>query len=202
MSFDQWLNAFLALFAILNPIGNIPLFADFTDSLDRATRFKVFNVVVGTGFATLLIMTLTGRWIMSEVFQIDIAEFRIAGGIVLTVLATRYIVFPPDKPKVDTSDITGAIQMGVVPMAVPLLVGPGSIVTGILILNRDGLLVSLSAIIAVFLTIWVLLQASHVISRVLGRAGKLIVSRILWIFIGAIGVHFLPSGIRELFGIH
>jgi len=203
MSFDIWINAFLAFFAILNPIGNIPVFSEFTDDLDKRTRFKVFNVAVFTGFSTLFIMTMTGRWIMSTVFQIDIIEFRIAGGILLTVLAVKYIVFPKHKEQHDT-DISeeNAMETAIVPMAIPLLVGPGSIITGILILDRDGYVVTISALLAVFAVCWILFQLSPLINRMLGKVGKLVLSRILWVFIAAIGVHFLVSGIKLSFGIN
>ncbi len=199
-----WINAFLALFAILNPIGNIPIYADFVDGLDRKTRFNVFNVAVLTGFLTLTVLTLSGRWIMSRVFQIDILEFRIAGGILLTVLAVKYIVFPSKKEHYSESEESGKKQImetAIVPMAVPLLVGPGSIVTGILLMNRDGVLVTLTVLIAVFAVCWGMIQLTPWISRIMGRIGRMVVSRILWIFIGAIGVHFLLSGIKETFGI-
>lgn len=202
MNLEILINAILALFAILNPIGNIPIFAEFTDGLDRKTRMSVFNVAVLTGYGTLLIMSMTGQWIMNNVFQIDILEFRIAGGILLTVLAVKYIVFPEKKdvPSLSAKEHK-VIELGVVPMAVPLLVGPGSIVTGILLLNRDGYLITFCAITIIFAICWILFQLSPWISRSMGKIGRLVISRIMWIFIAAIGVHFLISGIQETFHI-
>lgn len=197
MNFETWINAFLALFAILNPIGNIPIFAEFTDDLDSATRRKLFNIATATGFITLTLLTLTGKWVMSVVFQIDMSEFRIAGGLLLTILAMKYIIFPSRERVRERG--ASVLQLGVVPMAVPLLVGPGSIVTSILILDRDGPIIAFSALVAVFFVVWLLLLVSPTINRFLGQVGKLVVSRILWIFIAAIGVHFLVSGITEAF---
>lgn len=204
MNFELWLNAFLAFFAILNPIGNVPIFSEMTDELDKQTRFHVFNVAILTGFFTLLTMSLSGKWIMEKVFQIDISEFRIAGGILLLIIAIRYIVFPPKEHELDFS--TGdkrsrAMEAAVIPMAVPLLVGPGSIVTGIIILDRDGVFITISTMIAVFALSWVLFQLSHHISLMLGKIGRMVIGRILWIFIAAIGVHFLISGLQLIFGV-
>ncbi len=204
MDFEVWMNAFLAFFAILNPVGNIPIFSEMTDGLNPGTRVKVFNVAILTGAATLMIMSLSGRWIMAAVFQIDILEFRIAGGILLLVIAIKYIVFPSKETVLESSPEereAKAMEMSVIPMAVPLMVGPGSIVTGIIILDRDGVLITVTSMIAVFLFSWVLFQQSHHISRLMGRIGRMVIGRILWIFIAAIGVHFLISGIREIFGI-
>ncbi len=206
MQFDIWMNAFLALFAILNPLGIIPIFMEIVENLDRRARIKVFNVAVLTGFTTMAAMTFTGKWIMSRVFQIDILEFRIAGGILLTILAIKYIIFPqkehvPDSTGADGDRTERAIELGIVPMAVPLLVGPGSIVTGILLLDRDGILITFTSLVAVFIVCWILFQLTPVIGRLMGKSGRLVIGRVLWIFIAAIGVHFLVSGIQEIFGV-
>jgi multiple antibiotic resistance protein len=200
MLLENWIHAVLALFAIVNPIGNLPVFSEMTEDLDIKSRQSVFRIATLTGLVTLLVMTLTGKWIMSSVFQIDILEFRIAGGLLLTLIAMKYIVFSAARGAIHTSQtLQEIINLGAVPMAVPLLVGPGSIVTGILILDRDGYLITISAILAVFLFTWGLLFVSPWINRLLGKVGSIVVSRVLWIFLAAIGVHFLLTGIREYF---
>jgi multiple antibiotic resistance protein len=93
------------------------------------------------------------------------------------------------------------MEMGVVPMAIPLLVGPGAIVTAILVLDRDGWLIAITALVLTFILCFVIIRSSVVLARLMGRFGTLVVARILWIFIAAIGAHFLISGISEVFGI-
>ncbi len=204
MILESWLSAFLAIFAILNPIGLIPLFMDIVEPLNRKDRFRVFNVTVITGFVTMATMTFTGKWIMTTVFQIDIQEFRVAGGILLTIIAIKYIIFPQNERSVNSlndDQTSKALELSVVPMAVPVLVGPGSIVTGILILDQNSVAVTLTSLIAAFLLCWVLFQLTPVISRLMGKIGRLVIGRILWIFIAAIGVHLIISGIQAIFGI-
>ncbi len=204
MNMDSWITAFLALFAILNPLGLIPLFTEFTEGLGAKDRIKVYNITVLTGFSTMAVMTFLGEWLIKNLFQIDIVEFRIAGGILLTIIAVKYIVFPQKEEASETSaeEIRAkAMESGIVPMGVPLLVGPGSIVTGILIMDKNGFVVTFTALISVFITCWGFFQLSPVISRLMGKVGRLVISRVLWIFIAATGVHLLLSGIREMFGI-
>ena len=86
-------------------------------------------------------------------------------------------------------------------MAVPLLVGPGAIVTSILVLDRDGWIIATLALLANLVIAWVVVRISPVLSRLMGRFGTLVIARILWIFIAAIGAHFLISGISEVFGV-
>lgn len=203
MILESWISAFLAIFAILNPIGLIPLFMEIVEGLDRKDRIRVFNVTVLTGFVTMTTMTFTGKWILANVFRIDIQEFRIAGGLLLTILAVRYIIFP-EKEKVENTlegdPASKALELSVVPMAVPLLVGPGSIVTGILVLDQNSALVTLLALIAGFAVCWGLFQLTPVIGRLMGKIGRLVIGRVLWIFIAAIGVHLLVTGIRAILG--
>ncbi len=193
------LNAILALLSILNPITVVPMYAELTKDLDRRTRGRLFNVAVAAGFVTLAVLTFSGRWIMEYVFQIRVAEFRIAGGILLIVLAVYEIVFYNPG---DFRPTPGKLmEMGVVPMAVPLLVGPGSIITGILILDRDGWLIAVIALVVNFAIAYAVIRSSVVLARVMGPLGTLVLARVLWIFIAAIAVHFVISGISELFGL-
>lgn len=194
-----WINAFLALFAIVNPLGNLPLFAGLAASLDAPTRRRLFNTAAVTGLVTLLLLALFGQWVMDSVFRIEMAEFKIAGGVMLTVIAVRNVVF--GSPETQQRPDTDVLEFSVVPLAVPLLVGPGAVVTAILILNRDGVTVAATSIGAVFLVTWLILQLSTLLHRLIGRLGALAMSRILQIFIGAIGAHFLMSGIKESLSI-
>lgn len=199
MTFEVVFDACLALFAVLNPLGNMPVFLEYTAELDGATRHKLFRITALTAFVTLLVLTFTGRWIMQYVFQISIDEFRLAGGIILTVIATLRIVNPAHSHDVHVGG--DVLELGVVPMAIPLLVGPGAIVTSILILDSHGWIVALIALTATLSLTWIILRSAVVLNRLLGKFGSLVVSRIMYIFIAAIGIHFLVTGIARVFHI-
>jgi multiple antibiotic resistance protein len=196
---EIWFNAFLGLFAILNPLGNLGLFVDNTKGLSARDRFKVFNLSVMVAFVTLLVLTFTGKWIMVNVFKISIEEFKIAGGVLLTVIGVERILKSKKSESHDTPE--NVYEMAVVPLAIPLLVGPGAIATSILIFDRDGAVVAAVSLLAVFAATWIILQASPWIDRLMGRFGTMVISRILFIFITAIGVHFLLSGLAAYFGV-
>ena len=193
------LNSFLALFSILNPITVVPLYAELTKNLEPPARNRLFNTAILAGFVTLTVLTFTGTWIMQYVFQIHVAELRIAGGIILIAISVYEIGFSSPNEYRTTPD--RVMEMGVVPMAIPLLVGPGSIVTGILILSRDGWLVALIALVANFIVAFFIVRSSVTLARLVGPLGTLVIARVLWIFIAAIAVHFVLSGISEVFGI-
>ena len=194
------LYAFLALTAVLNPIGNVPVFIELTQGLDEKTKRQLYNITVITAFLTLFVLTFTGRWIMEYVFQIRLEEFRIAGGVLLIIIAVNQIVFTHHHKR-DPEHPENILELGVVPMAIPLLVGPGSIVTSLLILDRDGPIIAIVSLVTVFLFTWLIFRSSAFLNRFLGKYGSLVVARVLYIFIAAIGVHFLVSGIAIYFKI-
>jgi multiple antibiotic resistance protein len=200
LSFDTLLNAVLALLSILNPITVVPLYSELTKDLTKKDRNRLFNTAVFAGFVTLFILMFTGRWVMETIFQIHMAEFRIAGGILLIVIGVKQIAFyNPEEYQASPGKV---MEMGVVPMAVPLLVGPGAIVTSILVLARDGWIIASLALAVNLLIAWVVVRFSPALSRLMGRFGTLVIARILWIFIAAIGAHFLLTGVGEVFGIN
>jgi len=196
--FDSFLNAVLALIAVLNPVGVLPVYEELVSDLEKAQKRRLFRLTTLVGFLTLLILTFTGRWIMDTVFHISIDEFRIAGGIMLTVLGVHRVLFHTTHHETIPENI---MEMGVVPMAVPLLVGPGSIVTGILVLDQQGWLIALTSIIVSFILVFALLSSSGFVYKFLGRLGTLVIGRILYIFITAIGVNFLLTGISNRFSL-
>lgn len=198
-SFTDLLNAFLALFSILNPITVVPLYAELTKDLEQPARRKLFNTAILVGFVTLTVLTFTGTFIMQYVFRIHVAELRIAGGIVLLAIAVHKIGFSKSDEYHGAPD--RVLEMGVVPMAVPLLVGPGSIVTGILLLSRYSWFVAIVAIVANFVIAFFIVRSSVTLARLVGQLGTLVIARVLWIFIAAIAVNFVLSGISEAFGI-
>ncbi len=194
---NVYLDSILALFAILNPIGNIPVFIEVVSGIEEKLRRRLFNLTALTGFLTLLALAICGEWVMKCIFHIEMSEFKIAGGILLIIIAVRNIAFGGAARRA-SGDVDEILQVGVVPLAIPLLVGPGAITTAILILHRNGLGVAVISIMAVFLATWIILHCSQRIYGLLGRFGSLALSRILQIFIAAIGVRFLVAGIREV----
>ncbi|MBK5133632.1 MarC family protein [Candidatus Bathyarchaeota archaeon] len=118
-------TAILTLFVIVNPLGNIPLFVSLTNKMNENQRKNVFNTASIVAFVLLLIFAFTGQEVFS-VFGISIYSFQISGGILLLIIAIRIIV---SGRVLDLDDSPESV--GVVPIAMPLLVGPGAITTTI-----------------------------------------------------------------------
>ena len=191
------LDSIILLFAIVNPPGNLPFIIEMTGAMDPATRTRAHNPATLAGFSVLVVFALIGRFVLARVFQISVSEFQIAGGILLMAVGIHSMLGPGRQ----AAEASGGIEVAVSPIAVPLLVGPGAIVTAMLIVERGGVGQALLASAVVFGLVRVFFWLAEPIRRVLGRFGLMILSRVMRIFIVAIGVHFVLMGIRTTFNL-
>lgn len=209
---DEWVQRFIeaaiSIFAIVNPIGNLPLLGALTEDSPPPERRRIFRLAGLTALCILVGMAIGGQFLLTSVFHVSIPEFTFGGGVLLAVISIRNILSrmgPPQKtgsPSGVVSVRTGEadeITLAISPIAFPLLVGPGSIVTVMLVVSRDGLGLGLAASLAAFVFILAILNWSHALLRLMGRIGSLAVGRVLQIFILAIGVHFMFKGARDAF---
>ena len=208
---DFALKFFVALFALIDPVGNVALFAAATDGArprDRAQIALYISLIV-MGF--LLVFYFTGLGVLTF-FGVSLAAFRIAGGIVLLLLGLQMV---HDDFTAKVADAAGGAATGgkayvrhrieqmVTPFAMPLLIGPGAITTAILYagqaraLGLGGSAMGLGAIVAVSASTLVCFLATPLITRVLGKIGLTIVVRVLGLILCALAVQFLLTGLSE-----
>ncbi len=190
------IHDYMVLFAMVNAVGNLPIFADFTADMDKATRRKTFRVAVSTALSIVLIFAFFGHWMLQSAFHVSIDAFKIAGGILIFIVAAKGVLGHPvvPTPKDKTYDNVAAF-----PMAFPFLVGPGTIITTILLLQSSGSLITAGAAVLVYATILPLLYLTAYVEAVIGRIGVSVVTRILYIFICAKAVSFILDGLRNSF---
>lgn len=203
-------NFFVALFALIDPVGNAPLFAAATAGAKAAGRRLTAAYIALFAFAFLAFFFLTGLALL-RFFGISLAAFRIAGGVLLFLLGL-------DMARGDLADTLGeaageAAELSahayarrrferlVVPFAMPLLIGPGAISTAVIYageagrLGLAGELAGLAVILAVALAVVACFWATGVISRALGRIGMIVVVRVLGLILCAMAVQFILAGL-------
>ena len=182
-------KATLALFIIVDPFGNIPVFIGLTEKIDVGQRRRVFRSATLTGFVLLVIFALAGQQILTF-FGISLYSFMIAGGILLLIIAIKLLI------EGEWWNPEGSLEsLSAVPIAVPLLVGPGAITATILNLQEFGIVVTLVAVVIVFLIVWVVMRAVEPVNKVLGKSGSQIIARVMALFIAAIAVQYILTGI-------
>lgn len=190
-----YLQAILALFAIVDPIGNIPMFMHVADRVPVGQSQKAFNTAVGVGAVILLIFAFSGNIILQHIFHIELADLQIAGGLLLLITAIDNLLFGLLKKEPTDGQQRSATEMGCVPLACPLLAGPGSMVTCLATLEKSGPMAALVSIAVVFIIVWLVLRFVEPIHKILGRLICTAFSKIMLVFIASIGVHMIMTGI-------
>ncbi len=203
-------NFFVALFALLDPIGNVPVFAASTlgaSGRDRAQIAFVISLFVA-GFLTLFYFS--GLSLLAF-FGISLPAFRIAGGVILFILGLKMVgddftssfADAVEKPGDQRTYVRRRVEQMIVPFAMPLLIGPGAISTVIIYASQakgmglPGAAMGVGAIVAVAIATLLSFLATPLISRLLGRIGMSIIVRVLGLILCAMAVQFLLSGIAD-----
>ena len=180
--------ASIALFIIVDPIGNIPIFMGLTEKIEPARRKKVYNIATLVAFILLLLFAFLGQEILT-IFGLSIYSFEIAGGILLLIISVRILVSGSMHENVESPE-----SLGAVPIAMPLLVGPGAITTTIFNLQAYGTLIAILAVLIVLSITWVLLRFIGGIYRFIGKTGALVIARVMALLIAAIAIQYILTG--------
>ncbi|MEN3016321.1 MAG: MarC family protein [Candidatus Methanosuratincola petrocarbonis] len=184
-----YLQGFLTLFIIFDPIGNVPLFHAFTSSFEAQKKAKILNDSVKVAFAILVVFAVIGAYIL-DFFRISMDDFKIAGGVLLFIMSIEGLLGKEEGRWMNREDVA------IVPLATPLMAGPGSIYTVMYLMQPpNGPLVALFAITANVILQWALLRSSNTLMKVLGRAGSTIISRIMAFILSAIAIGMIRSGL-------
>lgn len=195
----SYIEAILALFAIVDPIGNIPILLDIAEHTPNGQSQKAFDTAVTVGVLILLIFSFAGNAILNHIFHIELADLQLAGGILLLIIAIDHLIFGSLRRSVAVDGIFTPREIGCVPLACPLLAGPGAMVTSLTTLESSGPAKAVIAIAVVFGILWLIMRFIQPIHRFLGRLVCMVFSKVMCLFIAAIGVHMIMSGLQHYF---
>ena len=184
-------KAIIALFIIVDPFGNIPIFVGLTENVPDAQRRKLYNTAIIVGMLLLLVFAFTGQGILTF-FGVSIYSFYVAGGILLLIIAIRILISGSMHENVESVE-----SLGAVPIAIPLLVGPGAITTTILDLQIYDITITVLAVVIVLSLTWFILRYINQIYKLLGKTGSLVISRVMALLIAAIAVQYILTGVTH-----
>jgi len=190
MLFSAFLISALQLFAITDPIGNLPIFHSLTRKQSDSQRLKTYRTAVFFGFSLLVAFAFLGNGIL-EVFRISMGDFKIAGGILILIIAILILVRGSWLDYDEQPESVGAVPIGC-----PLLVGPGAITTAMVSMGIYGVRAPLLAIGVNFLIAYFTLIFGEKIFKILGPNGSEIISKVMAIILAAIAVSFIHSGVN------
>ena len=200
------ITTFVALFAIVNPLGAMTFFVVLTRSYPKEMKARVMQKAVLAATITLLVFAFVGNYIFF-LFGTSIPAFRIAGGILLFSIAFSMMQGERSRTQLTAQDRQEALEreaVGIVPLGIPMLAGPGAITTVMVLMaeaSSPGFDVPRIALIVVSILVtmavtWLALRNADRVFHRIGRMGAYAISRIMGLILAAIAVQFVILGIQ------
>jgi multiple antibiotic resistance protein len=189
---SELFKAIIALFIIVDPFGNIPIFVGLTETMEDNQRKRIFNVATVVALVLLLVFSFAGQEILN-LFGLSIYAFEVAGGLLLLIISIRILISNTSSHE----HLESPESMGAVPIAMPLLVGPGAITTTMFNIQTYGVYIAVLSVAAVLAVTWVTLRFMNNIYRFLGKTGSLVIARVMALLIAAIAVQYILTGVTH-----
>ena len=187
---------FVPLFFAMDAVGNLPIFLALTQEIRATRRRQTVNLATLTALGVGLGFVAIGKAIFS-LLGIEVADFLMAGGIILLILAGRYLI---TGKMVETQDLSASETVGVVPLGTPLVVGPAVLATLLLLMGKYRIPIVLSSFILNLVIQWLLFRQADRIVDFLGRTGANAISKIVMLLLAAIAVKMIREGVLTILG--
>ena len=203
-STNEYLRFVVTLTAVVDPFLAVPFFLAFAGSRGDAERRALARLVALTVFAVLAVSTFVGEALLALIGA-SLPAFRVGGGLVLLLMALAMLNAQAGglrQSHAEARELESGAVSGVVPLAMPLLAGPGAISTSIIAAETGGLahqLALVGCIAVVCLVSWATLRRAHAIEARLGVTGLNIATRILGLLLAAMAVQTMAEGLKSLF---
>ena len=204
LEWTEYIKIFVAILVIVNPLGAVPFYISLTTNMSIVERRKIPNTTALSIAIVLMVSTILGEMLL-RFFGISIDSFRVGGGILLMLMAMSMMQAKQSRSRQTPEEAIEAEEkdsIAVVPLAIPLLAGPGAISTVIIYASQSNnplhyLLIMVSGIV-VAATVWMALQSAERVAALLGRTGINIAMRLMGILLAAIAIEFIANGAKGL----
>lgn len=200
MSLQFAVLAFSSLLAIVNPLGAVPLYVALTAPYTREHRRETLRRAITTGLGVLLVFALAGTYIL-QFFGITRQAFQIAGGILFFAVGWDMLQARRSRVKTTEEEETESSSkddVGIIPLGLPTLAGPGAITTVIALNGQaETLLDSVAVYISIVLVMiicWVTLMAAPVLTKRMGQTGMNVMTRLMGLLVMVVGSQFVING--------
>jgi multiple antibiotic resistance protein len=202
---SDWLGfavlSFTSLLSIVNPLGAVPIFVAMTATYETRQRAAALRRAILTGLVVLFAFALFGPWIL-RFFGITTQAFQIAGGIIFFGVGWDMLNARRTHVKTTEQEQTESASkedVGIIPLGLPTLVGPGAITTVIALNGQAESAIQVGSIyvsiVAVLLISWALLAAAPAVTRRIGQTGMNVMTRLMGLLVMVVGAQFVINGV-------
>ena len=202
MDWNEIIRITTVLLAIINPISSMPVFLSFTSNI-KNKRSQVAGITAFSVALILILFTLFGELILIF-FNISVSSFRVAGGILIMMTALNMLAAKQSmqRNEVEDEEAIESTSVAVVPLALPLLAGPGAMSSMILFSSQtpdwSGKLTLLLIVIVVSIFTWLVFLSAPQISKRISTSSMNIMTRIMGLILAAMAIEFITGGLKNL----
>ena len=201
---NELIATFIFFFAVIDPIGSIPVFIAATTGFNEREKRKIAFKAVLVSALILLFFILVGEIILDAI-NIPLSAFQIAGGIVLFLFALS-MIFGDSKPETEIKTIKSTTETAIFPMAMPSIASPGAMLAVVLLTKNSEFSIweqfqSSLLLIGVLIIVLILLLLAGKVHKIIGDAGASIISRVMGLILTAVAVANIIDGIKESFNL-
>ncbi|KMK51684.1 MarC family transcriptional regulator [[Actinobacillus] muris] len=198
--FDSLVVQFVVLWAVIDPIGSIPVYLAKTVRLSIEDRRKIARNAILISAGILLFFLVLGQWLL-DAMQIPLSAFQIAGGLVLLLFALS-MIFGESKHDQEIKMKSNISELAVYPLAVPSIASPGAMMAVVLLTDNHRYsftdqVVTTVIMLSVLLITYLLLLAANRIQHLIGNAGAAIISRVMGLILCAVAINNILIGLRD-----
>jgi len=191
LSFHTLLMAIVPIFVSIDALGSIPLFLGMTGHMEARPRRRLVTEATLTAASVAMVFVISGKLIFS-LLGITENDFRIGGGIELVVMAVTELLFP-DETRRDPE-----ASVGIVPIGIPLIMGPAALTSIIIVTDTYGYLLATLSLIVNLLFVWLTFRNAIYIHKIIGNAGLRAFAKVAWLLLVAIAVMMIRVGIQNI----
>jgi multiple antibiotic resistance protein len=191
MNFNDFLLSFIPLFVAIDIVGTAPIYLGLTEQFEKKEKRRLVVQAVITAFVLAMIFIATGKIIL-DFMGITLNDFRIGGGLVLLILSINDLVFARDESRKPQGTI------GIVPLGIPLIMGPAALTTILVLVNNNGILPTVLSVFINLIIVFFTLYYAEKLVNLIGEAGAKAFAKVASLFLAAIAVMMIRVGILEV----
>ena len=204
MNLEQIVGSFVILWAVIDPIGTIPVFIAVTKSFDKKEKLRIAATASVVSFFVLLFFLVVGEILLRHL-GVPLAAFQVSGGLVLLIFALS-MIFGSSKPEDELALVRSGKETAIFPLAMPSIASPGAILAVILLTDNSRHSALEQIIVAtimatVLLTTYFMMRFSENIFKIIGHSGAIIVSKVMGMVLASIASTNILLGIKDFFNI-
>lgn len=188
---NDFIMAFIPLFVAIDVPGLVPLFLSLTDGMTLKSKRHLIVQATLTAGAVALVFLVLGK-VIFRFLGITEDDFRIGGGIVLLVLAVTELLFSNEEKRAPNASV------GVVPIGIPLIMGPAALTSIIIVVDAYGYWISMLSLALNLFIVWITFRYSDVVIRIMGEGGARAFAKVASLFMVAIAVMMIRVGVQNI----